>query len=453
MSGYPHSRQRLAVDDDEEQIHLPNQLNSNDDDEEMVIPTAPKNDEPVFNYRKNERVDDSDDEEEMVIPTAPKNDGPVYNYRKKEREMVFPRPFLPPQIVKNPVERQEIRNDKQMTRVTLTTEDGVSVTHTNPNIAELIFFHLIFSIFFFQKDYFTDISLGTPPQTFTVLIDTGSSICWVYSASCNRDSYACRSHRHYDSGASSTYKKHGGRFRKHYGNGMGEGFVSSDKFGIGNLRGDAITFGEATDSTTFDDAKYDGIMGLGLPSPKLRSPLDSLKQLAERQFSIKLSPNISEGGELVIGGVVDEHFTGAMHLFGVTITNANYWLLRMVAVSVRTANFRICAGGCNVIVSSGSSFISGPRKEIHDLHMKVFKAMHNKDFDRYFVHCNSIDELPTVRFTLKDKNGRSVSFPLKPQYYVRKFQVCVNTISPFIKCQFSNLLFVRTDQERSHVCN
>lgn len=154
MSGYPHSRQRLAVDDDEEQIHLPNQLNSNDDDEEMVIPTAPKNDEPVFNYRKNERVDDSDDEEEMVIPTAPKNDGPVYNYRKKEREMVFPRPFLPPQIVKNPVERQEIRNDKQMTRVTLTTEDGVSVTHTNPNIAELIFFHLIFSIFFFSERLF-----------------------------------------------------------------------------------------------------------------------------------------------------------------------------------------------------------------------------------------------------------------------------------------------------------
>lgn len=209
-----------------------------------------------------------------------------------------------------------------------------------------------------------------------------------------------------------------------------------------------MTFGAATNSKTFDDAEYDGILGLGFPSPQIRSLLDYLK-LAERHFSIKLNRDRSKGGELIIGGV--DGYTGNMRFFRVT---ANYWQLRMVAVSLPMVNFKLCAAGCDVIVNSGSSLISGPRKELHELHEKVFKAMHNKDFDRYFVHCPTVDHLPSISFMMKDKEHRYVTYSLKPRDYVQRLEVCAMCMRRlFMKCHSSNLFFVRTEQARSYMCN
>ena len=59
------------------------------------------------------------------------------------------------------------------------------------------------------------ISIGTPPRTFTINFDTGSSDLWVPAASCS----SCTAHSLYDPASSSTSQAQVGNFSIGYGDG------------------------------------------------------------------------------------------------------------------------------------------------------------------------------------------------------------------------------------------
>lgn len=116
-----------------------------------------------------------------------------------------------------------------------------------------------------DAQYFGEISIGTPAQTFKVIFDTGSSNLWVPSHSCW--SLACWTHSTYKSSASESFKKNATDFQIQYGSGGVKGFVSNDVVTVSGVTVKNVDFGEVTSlkGPSFIVGKFDGILGMAFP--------------------------------------------------------------------------------------------------------------------------------------------------------------------------------------------
>merc|ERR1711939_878156 len=78
---------------------------------------------------------------------------------------------------------------------------------------------------FQNAQYYGQATVGTPPQTFNVIFDTGSANLWVPNSKVGLR--GLMKHK-YDSSKSSTYVKNGTEFKIQYGSGPVSGIWSQD---------------------------------------------------------------------------------------------------------------------------------------------------------------------------------------------------------------------------------
>ena len=74
---------------------------------------------------------------------------------------------------------------------------------------------------YLDAQYYGSISIGTPPQSFNILFDTGSSDLWIASHSCW--SIFCWLHNTFNSQNSYSFVKKPRKFKIHYGMGSVSG--------------------------------------------------------------------------------------------------------------------------------------------------------------------------------------------------------------------------------------
>nr|XP_056720252.1 cathepsin D-like [Euleptes europaea] len=263
---------------------------------------------------------------------------------------------------------------------------------------------------YMDAQYYGEIGIGTPPQQFTVVFDTGSSNLWVPSSKCCLAHMACWVHSHYRSFFSRTHEADNSKFAIHYGSGSLKGFLSRDVLQIGNMTIHNQTFAEATDlpGLVFVAAKFDGILGLGYPTISVKNitpPFDHMmqeKMLKKNIFTFHLCNTnyVSQdhGGEITFGEINHDAYEGEIQYH--PVSRKAYWQIKMDKVD-RENSGKICKGGCDGIVDTGTSLITGPTDDIRELH-EAIGAEHAWG-GQYLIDCEKMTTLPNVTFHLGGK--------------------------------------------------
>ncbi|KAM4701311.1 cathepsin E [Discoglossus pictus] len=267
---------------------------------------------------------------------------------------------------------------------------------------------------YMDVEYFGDISIGNPPQNFTVIFDTGSSNLWVPSVYCT--SAACAQHDQFKPSLSSTYSTEGTNFSIQYGTGSLSGIIGTDQVIVQGIQVQNQQFGESVSEpgSTFVDAAFDGILGLAYPSLAVGGATPVFDNMMQQNlvempmFGVYMNRNdeSSVGGELVFGGFDTTRFSGQLNW--VPVVSQGYWQIQLDNIMIG-GEVVFCSEGCQAIVDTGTSMLTGPPSDILQLQNIIGATASDGE---YVVDCSSLSDMPTVTYTI---NG--VGYNLTPEQY------------------------------------
>ncbi|KAL1843567.1 hypothetical protein VTJ49DRAFT_850 [Mycothermus thermophilus] len=276
---------------------------------------------------------------------------------------------------------------------------------------------------FLNAQYFSEITIGTPPQTFKVVLDTGSSNLWVPSVECG--SIACYLHQKYDSSASSTYKPNGTSFEIRYGSGSLSGFVSQDTMTIGDITIKEQDFAEATSEPglAFAFGRFDGILGLGYDTISVNKIVPPFYKMVEQKlvdepvFAFYLT-DTSGQSEVVFGGVDKSKYKGKITT--IPLRRKAYWEVDFDSISYGDDTAELENTG--VILDTGTSLIALPSQLAEMLNAQL--GAKKNYAGQYTVDCSKRDSLKDITFNLAGYN-----FTLGPYDYILEVSSssCIST--------------------------
>lgn len=258
-----------------------------------------------------------------------------------------------------------------------------------------------------DAQYYGPVSIGTPPQNFEVIFDTGSSNLWVPSKSCT--SIACFTHNTYNSAKSTTYVKNGQSFVIEYGSGGVKGFLSQDTVTWGGVQVKNQVFAEVTSEqgTSFAVAKFDGILGMAWQTISVDNVTPVFQNLfsqglvSANSFAFYLTRNPGQAGSVLTLGGYNSTLSKNDWKY-VPLLAEDYWRISIGGIAVGTNTINI--SGIRGIVDSGTSLLVGDSALVNEI---------NKYIGTVKQDCSNLNSLPTVVITI---NGNT--YALAPADYV-----------------------------------
>eukprot|EP00747_Dinoflagellata_sp_TGD_P190959 gnl/TRDRNA2_/TRDRNA2_53645_c0_seq1.p1 gnl/TRDRNA2_/TRDRNA2_53645_c0~~gnl/TRDRNA2_/TRDRNA2_53645_c0_seq1.p1 ORF type:complete len:406 (-),score=68.26 gnl/TRDRNA2_/TRDRNA2_53645_c0_seq1:78-1295(-) len=274
-----------------------------------------------------------------------------------------------------------------------------------------------------STEYHGELAIGSPPQGFRVVFDTGSGNLIVPSMECKSSS--CLNHTRYDASASSTaaaiMSAHeptkevaiGGprdTVTITFGTGEMTGVFARDTVCAGDICAKKLNFISATEMSEdpFGLAPYDGILGLGLPQlaeAEGFSLIDAAIQAGELKrnlFSVFFGDE-NESSEILFGDVREDLMKS--ELTWIPISNPGYWQVQLGDLALNDEPLNFCDRGCQVAFDTGTALLGGPSHIVSRLADKL----------RVANDCSNYDRLPVLGFMIGGEVRR-----LEPSDYVEK---------------------------------
>jgi len=292
---------------------------------------------------------------------------------------------------------------------------------------------------FMDAQYFGEIEIGTPAQTFSVVFDTGSSNLWVPSTRCN--AIACWLHRRYDHTKSSSFKENGTDFAIQYGTGSLEGVISQDVLRVGNIKVKAQDFGESVNEPglTFAFGRFDGIFGLGFDTISVRRVVPPFYNMISQHLvknpvfgvwmnhqtttsssSPSVSPhddiNNADGGEIIFGGTNPDHYDEST-LVWAPVIRKGYWEVELEGAWIGDDQLNLgTKGRMGAAIDTGSSLFAVPSSTADEINSRL-GATKSPMGGQYMVDCSTVPELPDLVLQF---GGKKLN--LAPEDYVLEAQ-------------------------------
>lgn len=255
------------------------------------------------------------------------------------------------------------------------------------------------------------LKIGDLPQTFYVILDTGSCNFWVTHHSCSN--LECRDKEKYllsESGEGPFED-----FSITYLDSSIKGRIFQDDVIAGPVEAKGLFFGAATAMrglSLFGD-NFDGILGLcpGSSRKGRDSLLDVLykqKQIRQRVFSIWLPPEPTDIGRLTIGRIAEERTGSDVYWFNVE--PGSKWKIPLVGFEFN--GVKLNRGKSAAVFDSGSTNIHIPSRAFKAIHDRL-NARFSKDMNAFEVECEDISTFPTINLILGN-----LKINLKPEDYI-----------------------------------
>ncbi|CAG9319917.1 unnamed protein product [Blepharisma stoltei] len=275
--------------------------------------------------------------------------------------------------------------------------------------------------------YLGPIYIGTPPQEFKMIFDTGSSWLWVPDVSLKNTS----ERQTFDPESSSTFKSGSKVYKLAYGKGEA----------LGNLCQDTVSFSDdysvsaldqyfvlVENDTMYENFVADGILGLAFKrlsdwyDPVVLS-LKKQKKIEKAVFGVylgdengdqKISSNIILGGYDLAKYARDEYITWTK-----VYSDSGFWTVRLTSVSVGNDEISIRTSVL-AIVDTGTSLIIAPGGEITQINRLISLNKYCEEYEGYTVcDCgdkHNIDEYPDLILGIGE-----IYLSISPRTYFKKF--------------------------------
>ncbi|KAH8886586.1 acid protease [Thozetella sp. PMI_491] len=275
-----------------------------------------------------------------------------------------------------------------------------------------------------EASYLVELSIGTPPQTVKVAIDTGSDELWVDPTCSSRDLseeevQECEDDGSYDPSTSSsaTIFKNGSDIQ--YGIGSVTFRYVADTIALTNSSASVSNaqFGVATATEQLNE----GILGLGWGNGVNLNYSNFVDVLAEQKvtnskaFSVALgTAGAANGGIIIFGGIDTKKFTGSLVSNkmlgpqGREVEN-RYWIqMNSVGFESSSGSKTYSGGDIPIVLDSGSSLSYLPDSVITAM-AADFSATYDRQAGLYILQCSAATQSSNVSFAF---NGITIKIPM-----------------------------------------